>query len=255
MPWERDRIRTLVIGAASPSAVLIGRSACRYWGFPLLSHEGDAELGYDNGRTIKSRKQWPPGVVYRRVTLPPTHVLHKDGLRVTTVERSVLDFCRWHSFRESLVVVEGYLRKYPRRDIWLLEKKLAELGRSPGVGNCRRVLAYVSRKSHSAAESLAKALIIEGELGSNRQQQVEVSGAGWRHFIDFVLDGWLAIEVDGDVKYSSDERELELTLLEERKREKRILNAGYTLLRFDWKQLNNGEFERQVREALENRAR
>ncbi|MDU0478979.1 hypothetical protein QVA66_06980 [Staphylococcus chromogenes] len=249
-PWDRDRIRTLVVAAASPTTVLVGRSACRYWDLPLASHEGIVELGYDGGRTIKSRKLWPPGVAYRRITLPASHLCEKDGLRITSVERSVLDFCRWHPFGESLALVEGYLRKFPRRDTWLLQKKLAEMGRVPGVRACRKVLKYASRGSQSVAESLAKALLIENSLGSVRRQQVEVYGPDWRYFIDFVIDDWLAIEIDGDVKYTGPG--LDKVLLNERKREKRIRNAGYTLLRFDWKQLHNGEFEKLVRLALEN---
>lgn len=75
--------------------------------------------------------------------------------------------------------------------------------------------------------------------------------------VDFLINGWIIVEIDGRSKYNTGSpEELESALMAERDREKFLTNHGYMVLRIDPKQLDappgaECEFIRILRCALE----
>ncbi|QYH19218.1 DUF559 domain-containing protein [Corynebacterium aquatimens] len=75
------------------------------------------------------------------------------------------------------------------------------------------------------------------------------------YFADILIDDWLIIEIDGDVKY--DGPDAEEVRQREFNRQKRITNMGYVILRFspDFIRNNPDRFIAEVREALAARGK
>ena len=57
--------------------------------------------------------------------------------------------------------------------------------------------------------------------------EVQVEICGFR--VDLLIDGWVAVEIDGDLKYSQDP---EQTIIQEYNRQKQIGNLGFAFMRY-----------------------
>ncbi|MDU0479362.1 hypothetical protein QVA66_08930 [Staphylococcus chromogenes] len=239
----------MAVGKAALNSIIVGRSACRLWHLPLLRSSGDITVSTAGGRSSTGKRHWPEGVRMQQLQIPPGDVLEWKGVRVTSLERSVIDLCRFEPFADGLVTAEGYLRQGPPNHISRLERKAAEMGRVRGIRQVRKILALADHLSESPAESYAKAVIHEAGLTKTLFQQVAVESSAGIFRLDFLADGWLAIEVDGEVKYALPPDELAEALRRERAREKAILNLGYTLIRASWKQIADGTLLADIRQA------
>ena len=108
-----------------------------------------------------------------------------------------------------------------------------------------RYAEHAIANSGSAYESLARGLLIEAGIGPVvAQAQIE------RYFADLLVQGWLIIEIDGEIKYERDNAGE--VWKKEFSRQKRIGNKGYVILRFESKLLREQPhvFIAEVRAAL-----
>ncbi|QPK78938.1 DUF559 domain-containing protein [Corynebacterium lizhenjunii] len=98
-----------------------------------------------------------------------------------------------------------------------------------GRGEVRRVLKLATGLSESPYEALAYALL--HYEGISARQQVNVL-EGIR--VDLLVGKSVVVEIDGEVKYSNswDGRSADEMIRDERRREVRLQNAGYRVLRF-----------------------
>lgn len=99
-------------------------------------------------------------------------------------------------------------------------------------------------------ETRARLIIAEMDI-AQPDLQVDLVVAGHNYRPDFVWkEQKLIVEFDGDVKYFAYQPTAEV-LLNERKREKRLMEAGWSFVRLDWGDLGNPEeVKRRIRAAL-----
>lgn len=220
-----------------------------------------------------------PGVVRHSGRLRPEDVVEVSGLRVTTIERTIVDCARLMHPREALVVADSGLRALVRpiranrsqadaqaAEIVVTLLDLIGHGGGPPRRRPRAVVRRASPHSESPYETVLRWIILAYGLPEPHVQLVVDTRLG-RCYADL---GWLLecdgtpwillLEYDGELKYtrSSDDGELlevhDTTdvVLRERRRENALLEVpGVRVLRFDRHDVRGPEdVIRRIRAAL-----
>ena len=240
---ERQWLRVEAAAMVSNAAVLVGRSAARKLGMWVISRgEEPVEVALPSRSVSQSRAQ-SGRYAFRFSKLRYDEQLVYEGHRVTTPIRTFIDIARHHGFIEGLIAADYLLRRGIERAE--IEKEIRKMGRAKGIGVARKCLEHAIPNSDSAYESLARGLLIEAGIGPVvAQAQIE------RYFADLLVQGWLIIEIDGEIKYERDDAGE--VWKKEFSRQKRIGNKGYVILRFESKLLREQPhvFIAEVRAAL-----
>lgn len=228
-PWEKCRARAIAAGHSAYRAVVVGRSAARIWRLPLLGTTEPTELCSCGTTSAPSRSQWPKDVIYRNWHLPPDDVQAWRGLRVTNRLRTIFDVIRTSDLAQGLTLLDAELQQGGSRV--KLERAFRVFGRAHGVKRIRRALAHASGLAESPLESKARAQLLEAGLPEIMEikLQAEITVEGTTYRVDILINGWLALELDGAIKYAEDAAH---AIRRERAREKRIQNTGLRVLRF-----------------------
>lgn len=240
---ERRWLEVEAAAMTSRGAVLVSRSAARKLGmWVIATTEEPVELA------LRSRAKAPSrgarrNIVYRRSQLLDSEIEEIDGHPTTTPFRTFADIARYHSFAEGLVAAD-YLRRNGYT-LYGLRGSVIRLGRLKGIATVRECVEHSVDNSDSPYESFARALLIQAGIGPIATQY-EVDG----YFADILIDNWLIIEIDGDIKYEGPDAEE--VRQREFNRQKHIGNLGYVFLRFspDFIRENPEEFIAQIREAI-----
>ena len=240
---ERQWLRVEAAAMVSNAAVLVGRSAARKLGMWVISNgEEPVEVALPSRSVSQSRAQ-SGRYAFRFSKLRYDEQLVYEGHRVTTPVRTFIDIARYHGFIEGLIAADYLLRRGIERDA--IEKEIRKMGRAKGVGVARKCLEHAIANSGSAYEFLARGLLIEAGIGPVvAQAQIGC------YFADLLVQGWLIIEIDGEIKYERDDAGE--VWKKEFSRQKRIGNKGYVILRFESKLLREQPhvFIAEVRAAL-----
>ncbi|WP_028281314.1 type IV toxin-antitoxin system AbiEi family antitoxin domain-containing protein [Arthrobacter sp. H5] len=156
------------------------------------------------------------------------------GVQVTSLARTVVDCARILSYKQGLIVADHGMRMGTTRQE--LQKIVNRLSGHKGIQLARRVVENASALSESPGESLSRA-IIQGLSIPLPQQQVVVHTRHGEHRLDFAWkDLKLALEFDGKTKYF-DYAPTREVLYQERRREKALMEEGWTFIRIEWKDL------------------
>lgn len=228
-PWEKSRARAIATGHGAYRAVVVGKSAARIWRLPLLGTTEPTELCSCGTTSAPSRSQWPKDVIYRNWHLPPDDVQSWHGLRVTNRFRTIFDVIRTSDLAQGLTLLDAEFQQGGSRT--KLERTFRAFGRAHGVKRIWRALAHASGLAESPLESKARAQLLEAGLPeiTEIRLQAEITVKGITYRVDVLINGWLALELDGEIKYADDAAH---AIRKERAREKRIQNTGLRLLRF-----------------------
>lgn len=168
-------------------------------------------------------------VVRHQAALPAEDVVVVDGLRATSVERTLLDCARLLPFTDAVVLADQAGRFGLTRD--RLEQRLPEWAGRRGVCRARSVLRAVDTRSESVGETLTRLLLDASSLPAPELQWVIVGRTG-AYRADFAWpEHWLVLEFDGEVKYAASTGDV---IRNERRREVEIQELGWTVLRVGW---------------------
>jgi very-short-patch-repair endonuclease len=169
-------------------------------------------------------------------------------LRVTSLERTVVDCALMLEYRQALVLVDHALRL--GADLEVMIAAADSLAGRSGVRNLRRALANADIRAESAGETLTRELLVRLKLPLP-EAQVEVYSRVGRHRLDFAWrEKKVALEFDGKVKYFDYEPTGEV-LYQERRREKALTEDGWLFVRVEWKDLfREHEFKNRILAAL-----
>ncbi|MBD1538938.1 hypothetical protein HC749_12245 [Arthrobacter sp. S13_S34] len=169
-------------------------------------------------------------------------------LRVTSLERTVVDCALMLEYRQALVLVDHALRL--GADLEVMNAAADSLAGRNGVRNLRRALANADIYAESAGETLTRELLVRLKLPLP-EAQVEVHSRVGRHRLDFAWrEKKVALEFDGKVKYFDYEPTGEV-LYQERRREKALTEDGWLFVRVEWKDLfREPEFKNRILAAL-----
>lgn len=234
-PWDKATARAAAVGLTADTAVVAGPAAARLWGIDVLGHDDTTELLLPGSARPGSKKGWPPGVVYRSGFLHPDDIHSEHGIRVTRLIRTLADIARHHTLEQTVVAVDSARRLWPELTLATLDNLADSLGPFHRTRTLRQAIALSRPEIGSALESQARFLLWEADLpGVHRvETQAPISmNHGITYRVDLLINGWLVVEVDGEMKYrgafgvTPDE-----AIRRERRREKEIQNLGYVVLR------------------------
>jgi very-short-patch-repair endonuclease len=201
------------------------------WGL-IEREEGETEVGLTViGRDRRSRGGMR---VYRVASLDPADIRHRHGLPVTSPARTVIDLAA----TETRLVLENVYAECRRRGLARDREIRAALDRARrrvGTGRVRAMLQATARGespavTRSKAERMLLELIRAAELpppaanASVCGHMVDLHWPEQRVIVEF--DGW---ETHGR------RRSFET----DRRRDQRLVAAGYRVIRITWRQLVN----------------
>lgn len=249
--WKQEEIRAIAVGMAAYRAVLVGKAAARVTGIPVLRN-GPVELCLPGGVCAPSRKRWQTGVEYRHWQLHDDDWTIHKGVRVTRGRRTVIDIARTGTLAEGLAAID-YVLYTQQTNMESIDAQLSRFRRLPGVSKARRAMELASPRAESPLESWARAQLIEAGI-HDFFLQIEIEGCR----VDFLIQEWLVVEVDGKSKYTDFGEEKKWA--EEKERNDKILAAGYHILHVGRKELKTmvqgeSEFIHKVRKLLQRRPR
>jgi very-short-patch-repair endonuclease len=131
-----------------------------------------------------------------------------------------------------------------------LDDAVRLLSGSSGMPAVRQLLRHADARHESPGETLLAHVLRGLGLPATPQVQVRDDDRTWR--VDFMLDDEpVIIEFDGLVKYEDGPR----SLVEEKRREDRLRELGYEVVRVVWADLRHPDRIRQAVEAAVRRAR
>jgi very-short-patch-repair endonuclease len=243
--WRHDLYAAIF--ACSPrvraTVVCFRRTAAALWGLDGVE-PGIVELAATSGRASQ-------GSLYRPRRFEPAEIAELDGLRVTSVTRTLLDLGQVVGPEIVERALESALRKR-HVSVDALIEAVAAVPRLRGAGALRAALA--SRPSGAPpTESDAETLFLQlarraGLPEPVRQFAVPTNEGAFR--LDFA---WplrrVAVEIDGAATHASRE-----ALTRDLRRQNRLIltmvPAGWALLRFTWDDLVDSRFASQLVDKL-----
>lgn len=198
--------------------------------------------------TSPSRDRHGADVVCHTAIIEPGDQANVAGLPSTTLERTAADCGLILPYRPALIIMDHALRLGADRAV--IQARTEHCNGQRGVRNLRRVLAAADPSAESPGETLTRDLIHQLRLPAP-EPQLEVMTRLGTYRLDFAWrERRLALEFDGKSKYF-DYRPTDQVLYEERRREKALMEMGWTVLRIEWKDLfNEGEFKNRVLRSL-----
>lgn len=239
-------------------AVVSHRSAAVVHALPLLADpptrvevtRPSARGGRDRGRVHAVAAPLVPG-----------EVLLVDGLRVTSLARTVVDVARTRPFVEAVATGDAVLARGVSP--FDLEAALTSAVRRPGVAAARRAVRFLDGRSESVGESMSRVVLAHAGVPAPQTQLVIVDDRGREVArCDF---GWVEHgvvgEFDGRVKYGRLVRSGETSedvVWREKLREDLIRDLGWEVVRWTWRDLEHPEallarLERAFRRAAARR--
>lgn len=240
-PWEKATARAAAVGLTVDTAVVAGKSAARLWGIEVLGWDQVVELMHVDGKQAQARSSWQPGVHYRYCHLSRAEIREEHGLRVTDLARTLRDIARYHGLMDGLVAVDSVRKKWPEWTKHALHEELTRGRPYPGIRTVRQVIEWSIPNSGSALESRARFLLLVEQLPQveSIQAQVRFSYEGGYFEVDLLINGWLIIEVDGEIKYDGHTfgKKTDEVVRDERGREKYLQNLGKVVLRVSHRDL------------------
>lgn len=214
------------------SAVFSHRSAAVLHG---LARPDQADWPVETTTLPGVRMSGRPGLRRHADRLPDEDVVEINGIRCTSVDRTVFDVARTCSVEAGVSCADAASRReamngrvYSRaaQERWrdrLLERAAASPGRR-GIARARMVVSFADGRAELPGESLSRLQL--ARLGFREfELQVRVEGPnGHDYFVDIALpDRRTFWEFDGETKYTDEGmrsgRALSQVLLEEKRRE------------------------------------
>lgn len=233
-----DRARTLALARIAAlrtqltsGAVVSHASAALVWGLPTLRTPTTTHVV----QPFSARADASPGVVRHRLTLAPDDVVVRHGIATTGLERTLVDCAMSQTVRGGVVVADAALHRGADRE--RVERLLGAVAGRRGVVRARMVLEVADDGAESAGESLARIALLA--IGAPRPQtQVPVRTRLGTFWADL---GWpeqrVLAEYDGRAKYAGRPAD---AVVQEKRREDALLDAGWRLLRLTKEDLEPG---------------
>jgi hypothetical protein len=228
--WRQDLMVALL--AAGDLAVVSHLSAAALWRLPGFA-ERRVEVLAPHG---KLNHRMAGVTVHESRRLPANHVASVDGLRVTTIERTLCDVAAGiRVLRLGRAVDNATTRGLTTVErLWAVWVELAAPGRR-GVGAMRTVLlargpGYVV----GTTELEARFLDLIRRFGlALPTSQIDLGAEGWVGRVDFLFRASrLVVEVDGRIGHVG-----HLDRAKDRERDNELMTAGWRVLRFTWDDL------------------
>ena len=246
--WHRTRLNAYVVSsfndllpplirqAGSVLPQLVGNpavsheSAAALWRLAHLSHSS-THIQVTRDRRAQGRCDYEDLIVHH-AKLPGSHVCTVHSIPITTVTRTIVDITRIRGMRAGLVAAEASLNSRISGD--LMSSSVAELRSTvaacrgwPQVRTARWVIDHASTLSESPLESISRAAFFKYAV-PQPDQQVQLADD---IRVDFL---WRNADVVGESDGTSKYHMTLDAFNAEKSREQRLIDMGYTVLRWGW---------------------
>jgi very-short-patch-repair endonuclease len=244
LPSPDEPLRTV---ATALGATVSHTSAALLWGIELATTPERQQVTVPRHRSRGSMK----GTDVHRRDLSADDRVERDGLRVTSPLRTVLDLCRSLPLHEAVAAADSALR-HALVTVEALTSALVALPAGPGRTRVARVLRLIDPDSGSVLESLCRVLLHGAGLPPEQTQLVIRTRSGrWigRDDVAWPSAGPV-VEVDGFAFHAGRD-----SYCRDRRRGNALVLAGWRVLRFSWEDVVHSpdEVVAAVREALAER--
>jgi very-short-patch-repair endonuclease len=235
------------VAVAGPRSAVSHQDAAIIHGIDMLAHPPAGVVAVTRPPSIAGTRTARPGIAMHIASLPPGQVTSRDGIRVTSVARTVVDLARNTSFRSGVVVADSALHAN-RTSKAELQSVIQACARWPGIQRAREVVEFADARSESVFESISRVVFREQRLPPP-ELQVWVGEDGLVvGRVDFLWPVYRTVaEADGAVKYSNPDRaRLQL------QRDAGLRAAGFEVVHFTWKELHlaAGQVAQEIRAAF-----
>ena len=175
--------------------------------------------------------------------LPPEEIVEIEGVRTTSLARTLVDLARTESFEAGVIAADSAFHSQPDV-VDRVADVLARSRRHRGHTMARRALLFADGRSESVGETRLRLLIADGGFAAPELQCQVLSSSGMvLGRVDLAnLNFGTLIEFDGMAKYgkqlNAHRTELEVLRLE-KKREEALREAGWQVFRVVWADLGD----------------
>jgi len=219
-------------------AVAATTSSARILGLEFLRPPPRELVVVSNHPQVKGERR--DGYVLRHAALPDHHVRVRHGVALTAAARTVIDLAGELPFKDAVVLADSALR-LGRASTRQLREVLCDCHGWSGIRRAQEVVAFADKKSGSVLESVSRVAFREQGIPPP-DTQVAI-GDEWEQYgeVDFLWEEFNVIgEADGLGKYEPDaRRSVRDKVRAEKRREERLGDAGYEVVRWGWEDANN----------------
>lgn len=256
MRKQNEDLRILVrsyVGHLPEDAVFSHRSALVIHGLPIPY--------FDRSLQVVAETVCPrygvrtTDMVVKRRTLTSDSILSPGGVRVTSVAQTLFDIARDCPLAFAVACVDEAVR----RSAITLEAFSTHCRAHPvrtGQRKIAAVLENVDGRRETVAESVCAVRFVEHSIHGFEPQFVVLDSRG--NFLartDFGNETAKVIaEFDGAGKYYLDDDDPHRAFEQERQREYRLRNEGYSVFRIRWPDLFRADVFLRIKEAVEKRS-
>ena len=242
--YLEQRVELCRQGYARAGRILVGRSAAKTWGMPLVTEPTVVEVAGARTRSLRSRY-----LQVRKVSIESCATM-MGNTWLTTAAITCVDLARWNSLADSVLAADWSLRHglITRED---LEYACHTRASTAGISKANVMLRLASPASESPMESQLKVELFTMGFPPPELQAEIYSGMRFVGRVDFFYPhASVVIEYDGRAKLH--DGNLEQNVERERGRERRLEGEGFTIIRVDRRSWKDGLWVDQLRRALEN---
>ncbi len=164
--------------------------------------------------------------------LPGPHVVVRDKMPVTSVERTVVDLARALPFVAGVVTADSALFN-KKTTAGRLYRVLGDCARWPGITKATQVVDFSHPLAESPLESISRVAFRDGGLPPPVLQAWIAGRRGTIGRVDFLWEEQRTIaEADGAMKYADPDRaRLQL------RRDTELREAGFEVVHFTWRDI------------------
>jgi hypothetical protein len=215
---------------AVPGSVIAGPSAALWYDLPTGTTA-------PTGRWLwvgPMRRRRVAEVRVLRDQMSPDDIRRADGMLVTSPGRTVFDCLRVLPDDAALAVLDRALQRGWTSFGEQVRRVRAHAGRG-GAPRLARLIRAAGGGAHSVAERRMATLLLTAGISGWVANAPIRDGSGLIGYGDIVFTrARLVIEIDGFAYHSDTER-----FQRDRTRQNRLVNAGWTVLRFTWRDLRD----------------
>lgn len=175
-------------------------------------------------------------LIVTQASLSEIEVSEQFGYQLTALERTAADYARSVNYPSAVAVLDAALRGGAEAE--LLSAIIDAARHRKGASVARRAMAFADPRSESVGESVSR--VVLARLGlPTPVLQFEVFHHGvWIARTDFAWPEHRLIgEFDGRIKYLGASAEVAEVVMREKRRQRAIEDAGWTVVRWDWTDL------------------
>lgn len=243
--------------------ILTGPAAARVRGISTYTWVAQVDVVYLSKSRSRERPSSELAVVQRNGAVSAQDCTVYNGVRVTSLIRTLFDSYRYHGRLEALVQIESARWKWPELTVDELLERTETMPRAKGLKGFRELIKYSADTSASALETLGRDWLMQairtGQLTGVETIEFQVGfrirnrfGEITTAWADVLINGFLFTEIDGAEKTSGEIGDAVEAVNNERHREKQLQNEGAVFQRVGWNDVGKLEVLAQLQRHIDN---